>query len=90
MFVVGKYRFSVELHFSASPTVRLFATADRTQLIMVAQAESLHSLFTVLEELLKEYSPMLGASTERVVDKAIKYGAAFAEVSSPKWQPPRD
>ena len=38
-----------------------------------------------LEELLKEHSPMMDASTERVVDKAVKYGTVFAEVSSPKW-----
>jgi len=42
-----------------------------------------------LEELLKEYTPMIGASTERIMDKAIKYGAVFAEVSSPKWKPVR-
>ena len=44
-----------------------------------------------LEGLLKEHSPMMGAPTERVVDKAIKYGAVLADVSSPtKWQPARD
>jgi len=47
-------------------------------------------LLKELEGLLKEYSPMMETSTERVVDKAIKYGAVFAEVSSPKWQPARD
>jgi hypothetical protein len=41
-------------------------------------------LLNELEDLLKEYSPMMGTPTERVVDKAIKYGAVFAEVSSPK------
>ena len=38
-----------------------------------------------LEGLLKEHSPMMYESTERVVDKAIKYGAVFAEVGPPKW-----
>ena len=38
-----------------------------------------------LEGLLKGHSPMMDAPTERVVDKAIKYGAVFAEVSSLKW-----
>jgi len=47
-------------------------------------------LFNELQELLNEHSPMMDAPTERVVDKAIKYGAVFAEVSSPKWQPARD
>ena len=57
---------------------------------MSAQAESLHSLLKELEVLLKEYSPMMDAQTERVVDKAIKYGGVIAEVSSPKWQSARD
>jgi len=30
---------------------------------------------------------MMGGSTERVADKVIKYGVAFAEVGSPKWKP---
>jgi len=47
-------------------------------------------LFNELRVVLKEHSPMMDASTERVVDKAIKYGAIFAEVSCPKWQPARD
>ena len=43
-----------------------------------------------LEELLKDYSLMMEALMERVVDKAIKYRTVFAEVSSPKWQLVRD
>jgi len=47
----------------------------------------------LLEELegllLKEHSPMMDSPTERFVDKAIKYGAVFAEVSSPKGTPTR-
>ena len=43
-----------------------------------------------LEGLLKEHAPMMDTLTERVVDKAIKYGAVFAEVSSPKWKPEKD
>jgi hypothetical protein len=46
-------------------------------------------LLIKLEGLLKEHSPMMDDQTERVVDKAIKYGAVFAEVSSPKWKAPR-
>jgi hypothetical protein len=46
-------------------------------------------LLEELEILLKEHSPMMDAPTERFVDKAIKYGTVFAEVSSPKWKPER-
>ena len=42
-----------------------------------------------LEGLLKEHSPMMDAQMERVVDKAIKYGAVFAEVSFPRWKAAR-
>ena len=28
---------------------------------------------------------MMDGSTERVIDKVIKYGAVFAEVGSPLW-----
>ena len=42
-------------------------------------------MFKELEGLLKEHSPMMDGPTERVVDKAIKYGTVFAEVGSPKW-----
>jgi len=50
---------------------------------MSAQAESLHSLLKKLEGLLKEYSPVTDARTERLMERAIKYGSAFAEVSYP-------
>ena len=40
-----------------------------------------------LEGLLEKYSPMMDARTERVVDKVIKYGAVFAEVSPATWRP---
>jgi len=46
-------------------------------------------LLKELKELLEEHSPMMSASTEGIMDKAIKYGAVFAEVSSPKWKPVR-
>ena len=36
-----------------------------------------------LEELLKGHLPLMDAPVERVVDKVIKYGTVFAEVSSP-------
>ena len=40
---------------------------------------SLHEL----EGLLDKYAPMMSGSIEKAVDKAIKYGAVFAEVSCP-------
>ena len=36
-----------------------------------------------LENLLKEFPPMMSGSMEKAVDKALKYGAVFAEVSYP-------
>jgi len=48
---------------------------------MFEQAESIRSSLKELEGLLEGYPPMMDGPTERVVDKAIKYGAAFAEVS---------
>jgi len=42
---------------------------------------SLHEL----EGLLEKYAPMMSGSIEKVVDKAIKYGAVFAEVSCPAF-----
>jgi hypothetical protein len=54
---------------------------------MFAQAESLRSSLHQLEGLLEEYSPLMSESTERVVDKAIKYGAVFAEVSPTMSKP---
>ena len=47
------------------------------------QADSLRALLHKLEDLLKEYSPLMTGTTERVMDKSIKYGAVFAEVCSP-------
>ena len=58
-----------------------FATAHRDQL-MFSQAESLRLSLHKLEELLDDYSPLMSESTQGVLEKAIKYGAAFAEVSS--------
>jgi len=52
--------------------------------MMLAQAESLRSSLLELENLLKEYSPLMSGSTEWVIDKGIKYGAVFAEVGS-RW-----
>ena len=51
--------------------------------MMSAQAEALRSSLHELEGLLKEYSPLMDESMEKTVDRAIKYGAVFAEVSSP-------
>ena len=73
-----------------SPTVRLSVVACVIQLLMAASAKSLNSLLKELEGLLKEHSLVMDALTERVVDKAIKYGAVFTEVRSPKWKPVRD
>ena len=79
--VVGKHRCSLEVRLSADPTVRLFLVANRGELIMFAQAESLRSSLQELEGLIRECSPLMSESTEKVVDKVIKYGAVFAEVS---------
>ena len=81
VIVVGKHRHSLEVHLSTDPTVRLFAISNRGQLIAFTQAESLRSSLHQLEKLLEDYSPLMSESTERVVDKAIKYGAVFAGVS---------
>ena len=78
--MVGKHRCSLNVQLSADPTVRPFAIANRRQLIMFAQVESLRSSLHQLEELLKGYSPLMSESTERVLDTTIKYGAAIAGV----------
>ena len=36
-----------------------------------------------LEGLLKEYSPLMDGTTEKVMDRTIKYGSVFAEVGPP-------
>ena len=54
---------------------------------MSAQAEKLRSSLHELEGLLVEYSPLMSGSTERVVDKAFRYGTVFAEVSFTMWKP---
>ncbi len=36
-----------------------------------------------LEGLLGEYSPLMSGSTERALEKAIKYGVVFSEVGPP-------
>ena len=76
---MGHYSLEVQLY--AEPTVCLFVIANRGELIVAAQAESLRSSLHELEGLLVEYSPLMSGSTEMVVDKAIQYGAVFAEVS---------
>jgi len=48
-----------------------------------AQTEYLRSSLHKLEELLKDYSPLMKESTEKALEKVIRYGAAFSEVSSP-------
>ena len=79
--------YSLEVQLYAEPTVRLSVIASRGQLIMFAQAESLRSSLHELEGLLVKYSPLMSGSTERVVDKAIEYGALFAEVSLTMGKP---
>ena len=79
--------YSLEVQLYAEPNVRLFAIANRGQLIMFAQAESLRSSLHELEGLLVKYSPLMSESTERVVDKTFKYGAVFAGVSPTMWKP---
>ena len=85
--VTGKHTFSLRVRFSANSTVCLFSTLYRSLLTTVVQAESLRMSVKELEGLLDKYSPMMGARTERLVDKVIKYGAVFAEVSSLAWRP---
>ena len=81
--IVGKYHCALELQFSANTTVRLFAAHHRGQLMTFGQAEYLRLSLQKLEELLKNYSPLMSESTEKVVEKVIQYGAVFSEVSSP-------
>lgn len=81
--IVGKHRYSLELQFSANTTVCLFVASHRSQLMTSAQAEYLRSSLHKLEELLKDYSPLMKESTERVLEKVIQYGTAFSEVRSP-------
>ena len=47
--------------------------------------ESLRSSLHQLEELLKGYSPLMCGSTEKAVERAVKYGAVFAEVRCLTW-----
>ena len=79
--MIGKHSGSLEVQFSANDTVHTFAlTAPPRHLIMTAQAEALRSSLHELERLLNGYAPFMSGLTERSVDRAIKYGAVFAEV----------
>ena len=65
-------------------TIHAFTTTHPCQLtIILAQEEALHLSLHKLERMLKEYSPLMSRSIEKSVDMMIKYGAVFAEVSSP-------
>jgi hypothetical protein len=86
---IGKHSGSLDLQFSANPTVRFFVTTHTKQLTVLAQAEFLRSSLQELEALLDKYPPLMSGSTERVLDKVIAYGVVFAEVSSPVWEPAR-
>ena len=78
---IGKYSGSLEVRLLTNENVRTFSlTAHSRHLIMTAQAEPLRSWLHELEILLKEYGPLMSGSIERPVNRAIKYGAAFAEV----------
>ena len=85
--MVGKHHYPLDLQFSPSATVRLVATTECGELIMSAQAKSLHSSLHELEGLLEKYSPLMDGSTERALDTVLNYGVVFAEVSSPRWTP---
>ena len=80
---VEKNRCSLELQFSANATVRLFVLPCPCPLIIFTQPESLRSLLQELEELLKQYSPLMDGTTEKVLEKIIQYGSVLAQVSSP-------
>ena len=79
--MIGKYSGFIEVQFSSNDSVRTFAlTAHPIHLTKPAQAEALRSSLHELEELLKEYNPIMSGSMEISVDRAIKIGAVFAEV----------
>ena len=78
--VTGKHSCSLELQFSTEVTVRPLAIFHRWPLLMRAQTESLRSSLHKLEEMLKNYSPLMNESTEHALEKVIKFGAAFSEV----------
>jgi len=44
--------------------------------------DDLRSSLLQLEELLGNYSPLMTESTEKALEKGIKFGAAFSEVGS--------
>ena len=69
------------MRFFANTAVGIFASAHPTLLMIFTQAGSLRSSLHELEDLLNEYSPLMGESTEWFIEKGIKYGAVFAEVS---------
>ena len=88
--MTGKHSFFVELEFSADATVRLFCNRpSRPANNVFVQAESLRCSLHKLEVMLKEYSPLMSESTERSLEKVVKFGAAFLEVRSPMWKPAR-
>ena len=82
---IEKHHENLELKFSANTAVRISAAARPSQLIIFVQAGSLRASLKKLEELLKEYSPLMNGTTERVIGQCIKFGAPFAEVGSPLW-----
>ena len=38
-----------------------------------------------LDGMLEKYHPLMEGSTEKALDRSIKYGVVFAKVSSPIW-----
>ena len=79
---VGKHSYSLELQFSAEVTVRLLTIVHRRLLILFAQTDSLRSSLLKLANMLKDYSLLMTESTEKALEKVIKFGAAFSEVGS--------
>ena len=77
----GKHSYSLELQFSPEVTVRLLTIVHRRLFILFTQTDSLRSSLLKLAELLKNYSPLMTESTEKALEKVIKFGAAFSEVS---------
>jgi hypothetical protein len=86
---VGNHSGSLDLQFSANPTVCLLATVFTRPLIVLAKAESLRASLHELEALLGKYPPVMGGQTEKVLGTVIAYGVVFAGVSPPKRKPER-
>ena len=85
---IGNHSENLELKFSATTAVRISTTPHTSQLIIFAQAKSIRASLKKLEDSLKEYSPLMNAITERVVERALKIAAPFV-VGSPILDQPK-